>query len=119
VPGLRPRSPDSAGVAHVAYTYSSLGALLDTYERLKAEDILPHWAVNHGPTTSMYYRDPDGNQIELQIDNFERLEDLHGWFRSEQFARNPIGVNFDPEKLLEHFRAGVPVSELVRQRRGG
>jgi len=26
--------------------------------------------VNHRPTTSMYYRDPDGNRVELQIDNF-------------------------------------------------
>jgi catechol-2,3-dioxygenase len=24
---------------------------------------------NHGLTTSLYYRDPDGNKVELQVDN--------------------------------------------------
>lgn len=32
-----------------------------------------------------------------------------------RFAENLIGVNFDPERLLERFRSGDPVSELVRQ----
>ena len=38
--------------------------------RLKAAGILPYWCINHGPTTSLYYKDPDGNVIELftQID---------------------------------------------------
>ncbi len=115
MPHLQPRSPESVGLEHIAFTYGTLGDLVDTYERLKALDIRPYWTINHGPTTSLYYRDPDGNQVELQIDNFERTADLHAWFRSGAFASNPIGVNFDPEKLVERFRRGVPVSELVRQ----
>jgi catechol-2,3-dioxygenase len=115
IPDLEPRSPQAPGLEHIAFTYRTLGDLLSTYERLKRAGIEPYWTVNHGPTTSCYYRDPDGNQVELQIDNFERTEDLHAWFRSGAFADNPIGVNFDPEKLLARFRSGVPVSELVRQ----
>jgi len=115
IPGLAPRPDSSSGMEHVAYTYRNLGELLDTYERLKAEGIKPYWTINHGPTTSMYYTDPDGNHVELQIDNFERIEDLHAWFRSDEFSKNPIGVNFDPEKLLARYRSGVPTAELVRQ----
>jgi catechol-2,3-dioxygenase len=70
IPGLPPRDPDSAGTGHVAYSYRDLGELLATYRRLKAHGILPHWPINHGMTTSMYYRDPDDNRVELQIDNF-------------------------------------------------
>jgi catechol-2,3-dioxygenase len=114
IPGLHARSQEAAGMEHVAYTYRNLGELLDTYERLKAAGMMPYWTVNHGPTTSMYYSDPDGNHVELQIDNFERVEDLHAWFRSGEFSRNPVGVNFDPERLLARYRSGVPVSELVR-----
>jgi catechol-2,3-dioxygenase len=38
---------------------------------LKGAGITPFVSVNHGLTTSFYYRDPDGNGVELQIDNLE------------------------------------------------
>ena len=116
LPGLAPR-PDgpSIGLEHVAFTYPSLGDLLGTYERLKAGGITPYWCINHGPTTSMYYRDPDGNQVELQIDNFPTVEELNEWFQSGAFAQNPIGVEYDPERLLARFRRGDLVGELVQQ----
>lgn len=105
----------TVGLEHVAFTYAALGDLLATYERLKDEGILPYWCINHGPTTSLYYRDPDGNQVELQVDNFPTAEALHAWFRSGAFAQNPIGVVFDPDRLLARFRNGDPVAELVQQ----
>jgi catechol-2,3-dioxygenase len=107
--------PGTAGVDHIAFTFGTLGELLSTYRRLQAEDIVPYWSINHGPTTSFYYRDPDGNQIELQFDNFETAEALEGWFQTGDFATNPIGVTFDAEKLIERFEAGDPIEELVRQ----
>ncbi len=106
---------NARGVEHVAFTYASLGDLLDTYARLKAVGITPYWPINHGPTTSLYYRDPDGNQIELQIDNFTTMSEAEAFARSDAFVRNPIGVTFDPDLLLQRFRRGDPVSELVKQ----
>jgi len=113
LPGLTDPSAEAAGLSHLAYTYASLGDLLDTYVRLKADGVIPEWTVNHGPTTSMYYRDPDGNQVELQVDNFPSVEELHAWFRSGAFARNPVGVEYDPDDLVRRFNSGVPVAELV------
>ena len=107
--------PTASGVEHVAFTYAALDDLIGTYERLKGQGIEPYWSINHGPTTSCYYRDPDGNQVELQIDNFESIHALHDWFRSGAFAENPIGVEFDPDELVAKFRAGVPQEELVRR----
>jgi catechol-2,3-dioxygenase len=114
IPGLADRK-GAAGLDHVAYTYADLGELVATYKRLKADGILPVWTINHGPTTSLYYADPDGNRVELQIDNFASLEALNGWFHSGEFERNPIGVTFDPDKLVEKFEGGVPADELIRQ----
>ena len=114
IPGLEEPLPLSIGLDHVSYTYASLGDLLATYERLKAAGILPHWTINHGPTTSCYYRDPDGNQIELQIDNFADDAELDAFMRGP-FQQNPIGVNFDADVLVARFREGVPVAELVKQ----
>ena len=115
VPGAPDRSPDAAGVEHVAYTYASLADLVATYERLKNAGITPYWTINHGPTTSMYYRDPDGNQVELQVDNYPTVAELDAWFRSGAFAKNPIGVEFDADELVRKVRAGVPHAELIRR----
>lgn len=108
-------TPEHSGLEHVAFTYDELGDLLDTYQRLKASGTLPFWTINHGPTTSFYYRDPDGNQIELQIDNFDTDEELEEFFTSGAFAANPIGVEFDPDELHGRLKAGEPKSELIKQ----
>ena len=92
-----------------------MGDLLDTYERLKDLEILPDRTINHGPTTSMYYSDPDGNHIELQIDNFATTEEVDAFITSDVFANNPIGVEFDADRLVERFRNGDPLAELVKQ----
>lgn len=114
VPGLADKPRHSVGLDHLAYTYANLGDLVFTYERLRDAGINPVVTINHGPTTSMYYRDPDGNRVELQIDNFETVEELKGFFRSDAMRNNPIGVNFDPEELARNFHAGVPEAELKR-----
>jgi catechol-2,3-dioxygenase len=54
------------GLEHIAATYGSLGELLATYRRLATHRIEPYWSINHGPTISLYYKDPDGNRLELQ-----------------------------------------------------
>ena len=105
----------AVGVDHVAFTFSALGDLLHTYKRLSAESIKPYWCINHGLTTSLYYRDPDGNQVELQVDNFESVEELQGFFQGSVFQKNPIGVEFDPDKLLERWENGDPIEELAQQ----
>lgn len=95
----------TAGVDHVAFTYGTLDDLLHTYARLKDHGMQPVWSINHGPTTSLYYLDPEGVKVELQVDNFESAAELDAWFRAGDFAMNPIGVEFDPEVLLAQHRA--------------
>jgi catechol-2,3-dioxygenase len=116
VPGLADKARHSVGLDHLAYTYANLGDLVFTYERLKQAGILPVVTINHGPTTSMYYRDPDGNRVELQIDNFDTVEELKGFFQSDAMATNPIGVDFDADALARDYHAGVPEAELKKYR---
>lgn len=113
-PGLAVRDGRQAGIDHLAYTLPDLGSLLNTYARLKKNGILPVWPVNHGLTISLYYQDPDGNRVEMQVDNFATAEELQGWFTRPEFAANPIGVGFDPEALIKLYESGAPHSELIR-----
>lgn len=112
IPGLADQPDGIAGVHHVAFTYDSLRDLLDNYARLRDRGHLPLWAVNHGPTTSLYYGDPDGNQIEFQVDNYPTVEEAGEFFFGEAFAVNPIGVNFDPEDLRARLLAGEDETAL-------
>jgi catechol-2,3-dioxygenase len=114
IPGLEDGPQMAAGTDHIAFTYEDLGDLLNTWARLRAEGIEPYWCLNHGPTTSMYYKDPDGNKVELQIDNFD-TDETNRWMTSGEFAANPIGVIFEPEELLARYRDGEPLSSLLRR----
>ena len=103
------------GVDHVAYTYASLNDLFENYAQLKEKGIRPYWCVHHGITVSMYYADPDGNQMEFQVDSYSSSEEANA-FMNAHFMVNPIGVEYDPEDWLARLRAGVPVADfLVRE----
>lgn len=100
------KHPMSPAVAHYAMTYKSPSDLLETYARLKSEGIEPRWAINHYVTTSLYYADPDGTEIELQVDNHATPEECIAVFSSDEYLQNPIGRPFNPDTLLQGLRAG-------------
>ena len=115
VPGLQDQPKGMCGVHHIAFTYAGLGELIANHERLQSLGIEPVWCVNHGPTTSMYYADPDGNQVELQVDNCDTVEEAGQFFFTAAFAANPIGVDFDPAELARRFRAGEDEASIKRR----
>ncbi len=104
------------GVDHVAYTYRSVAELFDNYEQLKAQGILPYWCIHHGITVSMYYGDPDGNQMEFQVDCCASNEEANAFMHGPGFDANPIGVEYDPEDWLARMKAGTPAEEFLVRR---
>lgn len=119
VPGTSPKVPTSAGLAHMAFSFKTLADLLRAYRQRKARGILPIWAVNHGPTSSIYYQDPDGNQIETQVDNFRTIEEANEFMKSVEFAENPIGADLDPEELIKKLENGAEEDTLKQRPRVG
>ncbi|MFN0146555.1 MAG: biphenyl 2,3-dioxygenase, partial [Dehalococcoidia bacterium] len=82
------------------------------YRRLRDRGVRPQTCLRHGLTFSMYYNDPDGNQMEFQIDTLDP-DAANAFMDSPAFAANPIGEPFDPDEVLARFEAGVPVEQLV------
>ncbi|KAF2463091.1 glyoxalase bleomycin resistance protein dioxygenase [Lindgomyces ingoldianus] len=113
LPGIVPRSEKSSGLNHIAFTFPSLTSLLTAYQQRKKHGMQPTLCVNHGPTTSIYYRDPDGNTIETQVDGFEEPADATAFMESEAFAKNPLGVEFVPEVWMEKLGEGVDERSLM------
>lgn len=111
-PGTGDSGRASAGMEHMAFTYASLDDLLATYVRLAANGVTPIAPINHGMTLSLYYADPDGNQVEIQIDTMT-LPEAEEFMASDTFAANPIGVSFDPDDLLRRREAGESIESIV------
>lgn len=101
------------GVDHIAYEVPSLTALLGTWEDLKAMGITPYWCVNHGMSASLYYADPDGNQMEFTVDCFASKDECRDYFAGEKIGENPVGTEYDPADWLARLRAGESEADLL------
>ena len=107
----------AAGIDHVGYGLASFGDLVAAYERLKAQDIIPFLPLNHKFTTSLYYHDPDGNEVELSVDNFTSKDECNHFIQSNDMAeigRPPFGYSFDPDALAKLYHDGASVEQLAR-----
>jgi catechol 2,3-dioxygenase-like lactoylglutathione lyase family enzyme len=108
--------PTSQGLHHFQLRTPTIEALLDLYGTLKNSGYLPIEASNHGPGTSFYYLDPDGNKIELSSLNFASREELRKFMATDEFKNNPNGFPLDPERLVASQRSGRVLSEMLWER---
>lgn len=111
-PNLEERDARACGTEHFAFTYANLDDLFGQYERMKARGVTPYWTINHGMTLSAYYRDPDGNQVETQVDSMS-MEEADAFMAGPLFAANPIGIDVDFEALLQRYRSGESAASIT------
>ena len=83
VPGLSDdaQKVQHNGVHHTAFEYASFEDLMASYDRMRNGGVEPAFCLDHGLTISLYYKDPEGNYVELQSDVFS------DWKLSTQFMR--------------------------------
>jgi catechol 2,3-dioxygenase len=121
-PGLSD-DPDKVrhnGMHHSAFEYESFADLMSSYARLKSEGIEPAFSLDHGMTISIYYKDPEGNFVELQSDTYGDWKRSSEWMRSSpDFAANPIGTFFDPERVYQAHKSGSSFEVLHDAMRKG
>ncbi|KAJ0143329.1 Bloom syndrome protein [Fusarium oxysporum f. sp. albedinis] len=66
-------------------------------------------------STSMYYFDPDGNEFELQVDNFATAEEAHQFMATTEYAQNPIGVDIDIEEFTRRVTSGEDEASIKKR----
>src|SRR5271155_3230741 len=115
LPGEKPARRDSigAGLDHFAFTISSVSEILDHYLYMKAAGNDPVLTVNHGPTVSFYYKDPDGNNVEFFVERFANPEEANAFIASPTFQANTMGIEVDPDEMVARRQAGATERELV------
>jgi catechol 2,3-dioxygenase len=107
-------------IQHIAFAYRSLDELLGTYLRLRHQGIRPVLAADEGAQTAFYYEDPDRNSIELNVSNYpeppvENWTSIEHMQTSGDFARRPLGVDVDPDRLVAARLSGASHWELHKR----
>lgn len=122
LPGIHPPvdKPHLVGLHHTAFEYETFDEWLDNYVRLRDFGITPTICLDHGMTMSMYYADPDGNGVEIQVDMFHDWKLSKEWmWASQEFAEDQIGPQFDPDKLVAARSTGLSGDEIHERARKG
>ncbi|KAL5610356.1 hypothetical protein FOVSG1_005037 [Fusarium oxysporum f. sp. vasinfectum] len=113
--GVISNKHSASGIYHIAFSLNSLADLVKSYWQKKAKGIEPHWPVNHGMSTSMYYFDPDGNEFELQVGNFAMAKKAHQFMATPGYAQNPIGVDIDIEEFIRRVKSGEDEASIKKR----
>ena len=99
------------GLHHMQVMTANLDMFVAKVEALRDAGMHPHRSADHGPMTSFYYRDPDGNNVELTVQNFPTMDAMVEFMRSDVFKANPSGREIDPEAFIADFRRDVAARE--------
>ena len=104
--------PSLIGLDHISYKLNPIEEWFDFYHKAKEKGLSPHWTINHGWITGMYYRDPDGNLVEIFFEHFRNKEEFKKNI-SPDFSEEPIGTNMDIDTLFEMHKNGATFEELI------
>jgi len=105
---------------HTAFEYASFGDLMSSFARLRDLGIWPSFSLDHQMTFSIYYKDPEGNFVELQADGFGDWKQSGAFMNtSPDFASNPIGIFFDADRVYDAHRSGADFAAIKQAVRSG
>ena len=115
-PGIATQPIKNApGLHHMQLMLPDFEAWIKKYEALADVGMRPHRTANHGIMTSFYYRDPDGNNVELTVQNFPTFEAMNDFMQSAYFKANPSGIEIDdPAAFVARYRSGVSAAVMTR-----
>jgi catechol 2,3-dioxygenase-like lactoylglutathione lyase family enzyme len=118
VEGLAPAKP-GAHLRRIAFAFPNMDDLLNSYARLNSLGVIPVYAADHGAVTSFYYEDPDGNVLELTVDNFPTPAESVKFLNSSEYAANPMGTPVEPDKMVIQRSEGMSIEELHQRAYAG
>ena len=93
------RPAEAAGfnpINQISFRVADVGALRSLARRLKVEGVADTVAVTHGNAISIYFRDPEGNRLEVFFDT--------PWY-CRQPLREPVDLEADDAALLAQSEA--------------
>jgi catechol 2,3-dioxygenase len=93
--GGQPPAPGTTGLFHVAFLYPDRPALARALNQVLAAGVPIDGAADHGVSEAIYFRDPDGNGIEIYRDRPES-----DWPRDAEGQLAMVNEPIDLQALL-------------------
>jgi catechol 2,3-dioxygenase len=92
------------GLVHIAFRLRDEDHLRAAYRELKEKDVPILSTVDHGITKSIYFRDPDGHQLEIYCDNspeyIASLPNSYSGMDKLDFAHDEPGIRENLRKMI-------------------
>ncbi len=85
----------AAGLYHVAFVFPDRASLAAALQRVLDHGTPLDGAADHGVSEAVYFRDPDGNGIELYVDRAQA-----DWPRDDEGALKMVNAPLDVPALL-------------------
>jgi catechol 2,3-dioxygenase-like lactoylglutathione lyase family enzyme len=86
----RPAAPGFNAINQVSFRAAGLAGLREMHRRLEREGVKELAPVSHGNALSVYFRDPEGNRLEIFIDT--------PWY-VEQPVRVPLDLKLPDDEI--------------------
>jgi catechol 2,3-dioxygenase-like lactoylglutathione lyase family enzyme len=121
VDGIAPpaeRKP-AAHLRRIAFEFPNMDDLLNSYARLNSLGVIPVYAADHGAVTSFYYEDPDGNVLELTVNNYPSPAECVKFLNTAEYAANPMGTPVEPDRMVIQRSEGMSIEELHQRAYAG
>lgn len=90
--GGRPEALSFNPINHLAFQVTSLGEVRSAWHRIQSEDVSEIRPVTHGNAWSLYFRDPEGNRLEIYTPT--------PWHIPQPF-REPIDLELPDAAIIE------------------
>ncbi len=94
--GGRPQDPGFNAINQISFRMAEFAGLREMHRRVKEAGVADLQPVSHGNAVSVYFRDPEGNRIELFVDT--------PWY-VEQPVRVPIDMSLPDADLWDWLEA--------------
>lgn len=116
---LGPDAPDGEfyriGMEHFSFRLRNEDDLREAYDILLRENVKIAYTVNHGVTKSVYFFDPDGNELEVYADNSPEevatFENPYGGMEKLDFAQDQPSLLDSIVAAQQEMAAGAAPAE--------
>ena len=103
----------ACGLHHMQLMTADRDELCAKFEALRDLGMRPHRGADHGVMTSFYYRDPDGNNVEITAQNHASLDAMVAFMASNEFKANPSGAEIaDPDAFVAAHRQAPALANV-------
>ena len=106
--------PSIVGLDHISYKLNPIEKWFEFYHKAKEKGLEPYWTINHGWITGMYYKDPDGNLVEIFL-NIGEIKKNSKQISLQIFPMNQLAPTWISTCFMKCIKKERPLKNSFRK----